>query len=63
MQYFYAFLLKGKSSMHVDQNLDVIEKKRGHFRIHRPKVSQKQVSDLSQEKLCSPVLSTVYFGL
>ena len=49
--------------MHVDQNLDVIEKKRGHFRIHRPKVSQKQVSDLSQEKLCSPVLSIVYFGL
>ena len=30
----------------VDQKLDVIEKNRGHFRIQRPKVSQKQVPDL-----------------
>ena len=39
----------------LDQKLDEIEKNRGHFRIQRPKVSQKQVPDLSQQKLCSPV--------
>ena len=38
----------------VDQKLDVIEKNGGHFRIQRPKVSQKQVSDVTQQKLCSP---------
>src|SRR6218665_2402166 len=41
----------------VAQKFDVIEKSRGHFLIQRPKVSQKQVSDLSQQKLCSPVES------
>jgi len=36
----------------VAQKLDVIEKNRGHFRIQRPKVSHKQVSDITQQKLC-----------
>ena len=40
----------------VAQKVDVIEKNWGHFWIQRPKVSQKQVSDLTQRKLCSPVL-------
>jgi len=44
-----------RKGYHVDQKLDVIEKNRGHFQIQRPKVSQKQVPDLSQQKLCSPV--------
>ena len=55
MQYFYGFFNKRKV-YHVDQTLDVIEKNRGHFRIQRSKVSQKQVPDLSEQKLCSPVL-------
>ena len=54
MQYFYGFFYKGKGYP-VDQKLDVIEKKRGDFRIQSPNVSQKQVPDLSQQKLCSPV--------
>jgi len=43
----------------VDHKLDVIEKNRGHFRIQRPTVSQKQVPDLSQQKLCSQCYYTV----
>ena len=39
----------------VAQKVDVIEKNRGHFWIQRPKVSQKQVSDLTQKtKNCVP---------
>src|SRR6218665_1558137 len=57
MSFFYK--RKGYS---VDQKLDVIEKNRGHFRIQRPNGSQKQVPDLSQQKLCSPVLSTLVIG-
>jgi len=45
----------------VDQKLDVIEKNQGHFRIQSPKVSQKQVPDLSQQKLCSQCYADVLF--
>jgi len=57
MQYFYGFFYKRKGYP-VDQKLDVIENNRGHFRIQRPKVSQKQAPDLSQQKLCSPSVIT-----
>ena len=48
-----------KQGYPVAQKVDVIEKNWCHFWIQRPKVSQKQVSDLTQRKLCSPVLSIV----
>jgi len=59
MQYFYVFFYKSKGYP-VDQKLDMIEKNRGHFRILRPQVSQKQVPDLSQQKLSFPVLLMIY---
>jgi len=39
----------------VAPKLDAIEKNWRYFQIQGPKVSQRQVSDLSQPKLCSPV--------
>ena len=55
MQYFYGLFYKRKGYP-VDQKLDVIEKNRGHFCIQIPKLSKKkQVPDLSQQTLCSPV--------
>lgn len=44
-----------KQGYSVAQKVDVIQKNWGQFWIQRPKVSQKQVSDLTQGKLCCPV--------
>ena len=51
MHHFYIWFFYKRKGYHVDQKLDV--KNRGHFRIQRPKVSQKQVPDLREQKLCS----------
>ena len=40
----------------VTQKVDVIQKNEYNFYNQGPKVSKKQFSDLTQQKVCSPVL-------
>ena len=57
MRYYSVFLRKRKGG--AVYKVDVIEKNWGHFWIQRSRVSQKQLSHVTQRKVCFPVLSDI----